>query len=470
MSSSTSAPSEQPPHDHDGSENQERQVDASFSRGTYAESRRISEILRKESLGGFILLGATVLAIILSNSPWSDFYFGVRDTELGPHIPGFHHLVMNVSQWAADGLLVVFFFLTGLELKKEFVIGDLRDPGRAIVPVAAAFGGVAAPAIIYFALNAGNETAVHGWAIPTATDIAFAVAVVTAVGRYLPSALRTFLLTLAVVDDLIAIFIIAIFYTNSFKPLYLMLAVIPVVLYLVLARKLEKFFHLHSWGAWALLLPLGLITWALFLESGIHATISGVVLGFCVPVRYNQRSRAADAPSGLAEVLEYRLRPLSTLICVPIFAFFSAGVNVGGFSGLGTALTDSVAIGIIAGLVLGKTTGITATTWLVTRFRKANLDPDVAWVDVVCMAVTAGIGFTVSLLVAELSFSHGSAHTEDAKIAILVGSVSAALIGGTLLALRNKHYKGIFEREQVDENKDGVPDVFSDDSSRLQRG
>ncbi len=443
------------------------QNNTAFSRGTYSEYSRISEILRKESLGGFILLAATALAIILSNSPLSDTYFGVRDTELGFDIPGFHHLVMAVNHWAADGLLVVFFFLTGLELKKEFVIGDLRDPGRAIVPIAAAFGGVAAPAIIFFAINAGHETAVGGWAIPTATDIAFAVAVITAVGRYLPSALRTFLLTLAVVDDLIAIFIIAIFYTSDFKPLYLGLAIIPIVLYAVIAHKGEKFFHLNKWGAWVILLPLGIITWALFLESGIHATISGVVLGFCVPVIYNKKSKAAGADAGLAEVLEHRLRPLSSLVCVPLFAFFSAGVNVGGFSGLGTALTDSVAIGIILGLVVGKTVGITLTTWLVTRFRKANLDPDIKWVDVICMAVTGGIGFTVSLLVAELSFPDGSPHTEDAKIAILVGSVTAAVIGGVLLSIRNKHYKNIYLKENLDENQDGIPDVYSDDGSGI---
>lgn len=437
-----------------------------FSRGSYSESTRIAEILRKESLGGFILLGATVLAIILSNTAARDLYFGVRDAQLGFHIPGFHHLMMPVSQWAADGLLVVFFFLTGLELKKEFVIGDLRDPGRAIVPIAAAFGGALTPAIIYFAINASNPTAAHGWAIPAATDIAFAVAVITAVGSHIPSALRTFLLTLAVVDDLIAIFIIAIFYTNSFKPLYLLAAIVPILLYMWFAYKKETLFHNKPWAAWVILLPLGIITWALFLESGIHATIAGVVLGFCVPVKFTKRAEAADSWAGLAEVIEYRLRPLSTLICVPVFAFFSAGVFVGGWHGLTSALADTVALGIMIGLVCGKTLGITATTWLVTRLRNANLDPDINWVDVISMAVTAGIGFTVSLLVAELSFEPGSAHTENAKVGILVGSVTAAVLGGFLLSLRNKHYKVVEQHETLDANNDGVPDVFSDDSGR----
>jgi len=431
-----------------------------FGRGSYRESVRIADILRTESVGGSILLIATVLAIIFANTPLAAAYFGVRDAQIGPEIPGFHHLHMSVGTWAADGLLVVFFFLTGLELKKEFVIGDLKSPGTAIIPIAAACGGVITPAILYFIVNHASETAVHGWAIPTATDIAFAVAVLAGVGTHLPSAMRIFLLTLAVVDDLIAICIIAIFYTNNFHGEYLLAAVIPIGLFALIAYKGEKMFHLKPAAAWIILLPLGFITWALFLESGIHATISGVVLGFCVPVKFNKRTEAAGADSGLAEVFEYRFRPISTSICVPVFAFFSAGVALGGFDGLGRALSDPVAIGIIFALVVGKTLGITGTTWLVTRFKHANLDPDVKWIDVIGLAVTGGIGFTVSLLVAELSFPHGSPHTEDAKIAILFGSITAAILGAIILSRRNKHYKAVAEKEELDENHDGIPDVF----------
>ena len=431
-----------------------------LSRGSYSNSRRVADILRAESVGGTVLLIATVLAVVLANTPASSFYFGLRDTVVGPVIPGFNHLQMSIGTWAADGLLVVFFFLTGLELKKEFVIGDLKSPSTAIVPIAAAFGGVAVPAIIYTALNFTSPTALHGWAIPTATDIAFAVSVLAAVGTFLPSAMRVFLLTLAVVDDLIAICIIAIFYTNNFHGEYLLAAVIPIGLFALIAYKGEKMFHLKPAAAWIILLPLGFITWALFLESGIHATISGVVLGFCVPVKFNKRTEAAGADSGLAEVFEHRFRPISTSICVPVFAFFSAGVALGGFDGLGRALSDPVAIGIIFALVVGKTLGITGTTWLVTRFKHANLDPDVKWIDIIGLAVTGGIGFTVSLLVAELSFPHGSPHTEDAKIAILFGSITAAILGAIILSRRNKHYKAVAEKEELDENHDGIPDVF----------
>lgn len=437
-----------------------------FSRGSYAETARISDIMRKESVGGFILLAATVLAVVLANTQASHFYETVRDTEVGITVPGFSHLMMNVHHWAADGLLTVFFFLTGLELKKEFVVGDLRSPGKAIVPVAAAFGGAMTPAILYFAINHGSDTAVHGWAIPAATDIAFAVAVLAGVGTFLPAALRTFLLTLAVVDDLIAIVIIALFYTSSFQAWYLIASIIPIGIYFWVTHKHERLFHEKKWAAWVILLPLGLLTWALFLESGIHATIAGVILGFCVPVRMTSQAKAAGSNGGLSEVLEHRLRPLSTGFCVPLFAFFSAGVAIGGWDGLQRAVADPVAIGIIVGLVVGKTVGITGTTWLITRFRGVNLDSDIAWVDIIGLAVTGGIGFTVSMLVAELSFAAGEAHTEDAKIGIMIGSVTAAICGAIILSIRNKHYKLIAQKEALDENQDGIPDVFTDDTSK----
>lgn len=437
-----------------------------FSRGSYAETARISDIMRKESVGGFILLAATVLAVVLANTQASHFYETVRDTEVGITVPGFSHLMMNVHHWAADGLLTVFFFLTGLELKKEFVVGDLRSPGKAIVPVAAAFGGAMTPAILYFAINHGSDTAVRGWAIPAATDIAFAVAVLAGVGTFLPAALRTFLLTLAVVDDLIAIVIIALFYTSSFQAWYLIASIIPIGIYFWVTHKHERLFHEKKWAAWVILLPLGLLTWALFLESGIHATIAGVILGFCVPVRMTSQAKAAGSNGGLSEVLEHRLRPLSTGFCVPLFAFFSAGVAIGGWDGLQRAVADPVAIGIIVGLVVGKTVGITGTTWLITRFRGVNLDSDIAWVDIIGLAVTGGIGFTVSMLVAELSFAAGEAHTEDAKIGIMIGSVTAAICGAVILSMRNKHYKLIAQKEALDENQDGIPDVFTDDTGK----
>lgn len=405
----------------------------------HRSTHRLAGMLRQESAGGVILLAATVLALILANSGASSWYFAVRDHHLGFRL-GSLDLDLSIGHWAADGLLAVFFFIVGLELKKEFAVGELRDPGKSVVPVAAAAGGVALPALLFVVINLGTGgEALSGWAVPTATDIAFAVAVLAVVGRNLPTALRTFLLTLAVIDDLIAITIIAVFYSSDLDIGFLALAVVPLAAYAVVAYRGEKLFHLKPGAAWLLLLPLGALTWAFFLGSGIHATIAGVVLGFCVPVRRTGRT-PKDAHAGLAEVLEHRIRPWSAGLCVPVFAFFSAGVAIGGFHGFVASVRSPVAVGIIVGLVLGKCLGITGTTWLVTRLRRANLDPTIAWPDVVGASLVAGIGFTVSLLIGELSFGEDSPLADTAKVAILSASVLAALLGGSFLAARSRQY------------------------------
>ncbi len=444
--------------------NHKSRTETILARGTYRELTRIEKILTTETTGGLILVGATVLALILANSPAADAYFSLRDMHVG-FSTSWLDLDLSLAHWAADGLLAIFFFLVGLELKMELTKGDLRDPRRAFVPVAAAVGGVALPAVLYFALNASNPETLGGWAIPAATDIAFAVAVLAIVGSKLPAALRTFLLTLAIVDDLIAITIIAVFYSSDLKLHYLAIALIPLALYWLVANKAEALFKKHYSAAWFVLLPLGLIVWALFYNSGIHATIAGVALAFMIPV--NPLSKYGERYS-LAETFEHRFRPLSSGIAVPIFAFFSAGVAVGGLSGLTEAWTSTVALGIIVGLVAGKMLGIVGTTFLVTRLRGANLDPDIKWLDLLGVAALAGIGFTVSLLVAELSFDVSDPAHDWAKVGVLTASVLAAIVGAAILAPRNARYAKIAEREKVDANRDGVPDVFSDDSARTK--
>lgn len=426
-----------------------------LSPGSWSEHQRVGALLRKETTGGTLLMVAALIALIWANSPAGDSYFALRDLRVGIEEV---HLNLSLGAWAADGLLAVFFFLVGLELKYEFVAGDLRDPRRAMVPVAAAFGGVAVPALIYVALNASSPQTLGGWAIPTATDIAFAVAVLAIIGSHLPSALRLFLLTLAVVDDLLAIAIIAVFYTESVNAVALGLFVIPVVLFGVLVQRWPHLFRESPWAAWVILLPLALVAWALLHEAGIHATIAGVVLGFLVPVR--TRGGEADAEHGLARTLEHRFRPLSSGFAVPIFAFFSAGVAVGGWSGLLDSLTSPVAQGIIAGLILGKPLGIIAATWLVTRFTRASLDDSLRWLDLVGVGLLAGIGFTVSLLVAELSFPLGSPTNDAAKVGVLLASVLAALLASAVLVPRNRRYRRIAAAEAVDADADGTPDVF----------
>ncbi|WP_166870448.1 Na+/H+ antiporter NhaA [Salinibacterium sp. ZJ450] len=428
-----------------------------LSRGSYREALRISEILRKETVGGMLLVAAAVIALIWANSPASDSYFALRDFTIG-YEPW--HLNLSLGAWAADGLLAVFFFLVGLELKREFVAGDLRDFRKAMVPVAAAVGGVAVPALIYAAINWGDPEAIRGWAIPTATDIAFAVAVLAVIGSHLPSALRIFLLTLAVVDDLLAIAIIAVFYTTDIAPVPLLLFLVPVAIYAFLAQKYRRFFGLNPVAAWLILLPIGIIAWALLHASGIHATIAGVVLGFTIPVLRSKASGGPDAGPGLAEVLEHRVRPVSAGFAVPVFAFFSAGVAVGGTDGLGAAFTDTVTIGIIAALVIGKPLGIVATTWLVTKLTRSQLDPSYKWIDLLGIGLLAGIGFTVSLLVAELSFGLGDPANDHAKVAILAASLLAAALATVVLRIRNRQYRRIEAHERVDADSDGVPDAY----------
>lgn len=392
--------------------------------------------LQSDAFGGALLLAATVAALILANSPAVGWYESVRDFTFGVDAL---HLELSVGAWAADGLLAIFFFVVGLELKEEFVRGRLRDPRRAALPVAAAIGGVAVPALI-FALVAGNAggEALRGWAIPTATDIAFAVAVLAVVGKFLPPALRVFLLTLAIVDDLMAITIIATFYTNGLDLLLLGVALIPLAVFAVLVQCGVR--------SWWLLVPLAVIVWALVHASGIHATVAGVLLGFTVPVHPRPRARVHTGTDdtgqpvydGLAAHFADRWGTIAVLFAVPVFAFFSAGVAIGGMDGIRAAFTDPITLGIVAGLVLGKPLGILGVTFLLSRLPALKIDPSLRWRDLTGMSFVAGIGFTVSLLVGELAYGTASVADEHVKIGVLTGSLTAALVGAAILAACNR--------------------------------
>ena len=423
-----------------------------FSRGSWSETARISGILRKETVGGGLLLLAATVALVWANSPWSASYHALTDFHVGTDRLGLH-LDLSLGGWAADGLLAIFFFVVGLELKREFVAGDLRDPGRAALPIAAAVGGMVLPAIIFVAFTAGaGDGAMRGWAIPTATDIAFAVAVLAVISTHLPTALRTFLLTLAVVDDLLAITVIAVFYTDKIKLVALLAALIPLTIFAVLVQK-----RIRSW--W-LLIPLAVLTWVFVHESGVHATVAGVLLGFTVPVLRSQAAGGPDAGPGLAEHFEHLMRPISAGVAVPVFAFFAAGVTLGGYDGLVTALTDPIALGVVAGLLIGKTFGVFGTTWVLAAATRASLDSALRWIDVFGMSVLAGVGFTVSLLIGDLAYEYGSARNDIVKVAVLVGSLLAALLAAIVLRLRNRHYRSVWLLETRDDDHDGVPDVY----------
>ncbi len=420
--------------------------------GSWSEDRRIADILRKETVGGALLLVATVVALVWANSPLAGAYMRLRDYEVGPEAL---HLHLSLGTWAADGLLAIFFFVVGLELKREFVAGDLRDPRRAALPIVAAVGGMAAPALVYVGLNISTgDGALRGWAIPTATDIAFALAILAVVGTHLPTALRTFLLTLAVVDDLFAVTIIAVFYTSDLNPLALLGAAVPLVIFTLAVQR-----RIRSW--W-LLLPLAAVTWTLVHASGVHATVAGVLLGFAVPVIRSQAAGGPDAGPGLAEHFEHRFRPLSAGVAVPVFAFFAAGVTVGGLSGLTDALGDRVALGVIAGLVVGKVVGVLGTTYVLASVTRASLDASLRWLDVLGVSLLAGIGFTVSLLIGDLAFGLGSMRAENVKVGVLTGSLVASLLAAVVLRLRNRAYRRIHEAETADVDADGIPDMYEE--------
>ncbi|MFD8967907.1 Na+/H+ antiporter NhaA [Streptomyces sp. NPDC059568] len=410
------------------------------------ERNYLADALRTETVGGVLLLVAAVVALIWANTPLSDSYESVSDFHFGPGALG---LDLSVQHWAADGLLAVFFFVAGIELKRELVAGELRDPKAAALPVIAALSGMAVPALVYVLVNVVGGGSLDGWAVPVATDIAFALAVLAVIGTSLPSALRAFLLTLAVVDDLFAILIIAVFFTSDLNFVAFGGAVAALVVFWLLLRK-----EVHGWYVYV---PLALVIWGLMYNSGVHATIAGVAMGLMLRCR---RKEGEEHSPG--EHIEHRVRPLSAGLAVPLFALFSAGVPVSG-GALGQVFARPETLGVILGLVVGKAVGIFGGTWLAVRFTRAELNDDLAWPDVFALASLAGIGFTVSLLIGELAFSSDPALTDEVKAAVLMGSLIAAVISGILLKLRVRTYRALYEDEERDEDLDGIPDIYEQD-------
>ena len=426
---------------------------ALLERPDWADFSFVARELRTETTGGAILLIAAAVAMVWANTPVSGVYAAISDFvpipveawRVGPATFG---LDLSLATWAGDGLLAIFFFVVGVELKRELLAGALRSPARAALPIAAALGGMLVPAAIYLTvvLRAGDSGAVRGWAVPVATDIAFALAVLAVLSTHLPSALRVFLLTLAVVDDMIAIIIIAVFYTADLRPLYLAAALLPLLVFAVLVRRRVT--------SGALLIPLALVTWLLVHESGVHATIAGVLLGLVVPV-----ARSGSGQRCLASHLEHLWRPVSAGFAVPVFAFFSAGLDLRG-DGLSSVFTTPTAVAVMLALVIGKPAGVMISTWLVARFTRAELDSDIGWLDLLGVSFLAGIGFTVALLINELAFVGDPVLIESVRGAIIFGSLGAAILATVVLIGRNRHYRRVEERETLDEDGDGVPDAF----------
>ncbi|MEU6817368.1 Na+/H+ antiporter NhaA [Streptomyces sp. NPDC046860] len=411
------------------------------------ERTAVADALRTETVGGVLLLVAAVAALLWANIPaLSHAYDAVSHFHLGPAALG---LDLSVAHWAADGLLAIFFFVAGVELKRELVAGDLRDPKAAVLPVVAALCGMAVPALVYTLTGLTGGGSLAGWAVPTATDIAFALAVLAVIGTSLPSALRAFLLTLAVVDDLFAILIIAVFFTSRIDFAALGGAVVALAVFWLLLRKGVR--------GWYVYVPLALVIWALMYNSGVHATIAGVAMGLML--RCVTREGEEQSPG---ERLEHLMRPLSAGLAVPLFALFSAGVPISG-GALAQVFTRPETLGVVLGLVVGKTVGVFGGTWLTVRFTRASLSDGLAWADVFAVATLAGIGFTVSLLIGELAFAGDTVLTAEVKAAVLVGSLIAAICATVLLKVRNTKYRRLCEDEERDEDLDGIPDVYEQD-------
>ena len=380
--------------------------------------QRLRAFLKSETTGGALLIGAALVGLLLANGPLSSAFFAIATTPIGIDEL---HLNLTVQEWAADGLLAIFFFVIGCELTHELVVGTLSNPRQAALPVAAALGGMAVPALLYLAVNqSGAPTALNGWGIPMATDIAFALAVLAVLGRGLPTGVRTFLLTLAVVDVLGAILVIALFYSAGLHVEWIAVAAMLLTAFALAQRQriTSPFIYV----------PLALAIWYAVHAAGIHATIAGVALGLLMRVKKDRGE--TDAPVDRATA---RFHPISAGIAVPLFALFAAAVDLRSID-LDVVLSSPILLGVLVGLVVGKPIGILLAARLATALG-AKLSDGVEWIDIALIGALAGIGFTVSLLISELAFTAGES-LGAAKLGVLLASVAAVAVAGVLLALR----------------------------------
>jgi NhaA family Na+:H+ antiporter len=387
-------------------------------RGARTAAGEVVRFLRTEQIGGLILIGATALALVAANSGLAGAYERLSDTVVGPSAL---HLDLTLATWAEDGLLAFFFVVAGTELKRELVVGELRDPRRAMLPIVAAVGGMVVPALVFIAVAAGTAGAADGWAVPVATDIAFALAVLAITARELPASVRVFLLSLAIVDDLGAILLIATVFTHGIAWLPLLGGAAALAGYGLLQQRRVR--------AWPLYWALAIVAWALVHASGVHATVAGVAVGLLTRVRREPGEHEAPA-----EILEHGMQPFSAGVCVPLFAFFAAGLALSG-GALRALAADRVAWAVVAGLVVGKTIGVFGGAYAAVRSGLARLPAGLGWRDLFAVSVLAGCGFTVSLLIAELAFDDGAAQ-DRVKAAVLLGSLLASLLAALLLRRR----------------------------------
>ncbi len=365
-----------------------------------------------EAAGGLVLLAAAVLALALANSSASHLYDALIETPVSFRI-GVFEFGKPLLHWINDGLMAIFFFLVGLEIKRELLVGELSTRQQAALPLIAAAGGMAVPALIYAAINRGDGIALNGWAIPAATDIAFAVGVLALLGPRIPSSLKVFLLALAIIDDLGSIVIIAVFYTAQLSLLALALAAVGIAVLAVLNRK--------GAGSVAAYTLVGLFIWVCVLESGVHATLSGVVTALAIPLAPSRGEK-----HGMLERLEESLHPWVTFGVLPAFAFANAGVSLAGLTL--AKLGGAIPVGIALGLFLGKPIGISACSLAAIRLQLAGKPDGATWAQLLGVAMLGGVGFTMSLFIGMLAFP-GPEHAADVRIGVLLGSLASALAG-----------------------------------------
>ena len=373
------------------------------------------EFLDGEAAGGIILMVAAALALIVANSPLAETYFAVLHAYLGP---------LSISHWVNDGLMAVFFLLVGLEIKREMLDGQLSTWPRRALPGIAAAGGMLVPALVYVAVNRDNAAALSGWAIPTATDIAFALGVLSLLGSRVPASLKVFLTALAIIDDLGAVIIIAIFYTSGLSSTYLAAAFAVIAVLVVLNRM--RVMTLVPY------LLLGVILWVLVLKSGVHATLAGVALALTIPL---ERSAGVghDLDHSPLHRLEHGLHKIVPFVVIPIFGFANAGVSLAGLSL--DALIEPLTLGVAAGLVVGKLVGVLGSSALAIRLGLADLPANAGWTHMIGISLLCGIGFTMSLFIGLLAFASDVALQDAVKVGILAGSFIAAILGAAVLLM-----------------------------------
>ncbi|MFC5068059.1 Na+/H+ antiporter NhaA [Flaviflagellibacter deserti] len=372
----------------------------------------LRSFLKNEASAGIVLMAAAAIALLIANSPWSPFYFGI----LKIHVGG-----LSVLHWINDALMALFFLVVGLEIKREFVDGQLSSWPRRILPGAAAAGGMVVPAAIYVALNLGTAETMPGWAIPTATDIAFALGVLALLGSRVPVSLKIFLTALAIIDDLLAVLIIAVFYTADLS--FGWLGTVALILFLLMALNRAGIMALTPY------LLLGAVLWFCVLRSGVHATLAGVSLAMTIPLGKSP-GRPDDVASPL-HILEHALHYWVAFAIVPIFGLANAGVSL---SGLGWSnLLAPLTLGVAGGLFLGKQVGVFLTTLIAVRLRLADCPEDATWLQIYGVSLLCGIGFTMSLFIGLLAFEASPHLQDEVKLGVLLGSVASAICGGAVL-------------------------------------